>query len=184
MIDCSVDTGDIEDHLSSETIRQKIRDEYLRDAEVTILLCGSETRFRKHVDWELKSSMIDGSKNRRSGILVIDLPSSDSTTWHVGFPEEKRIIYPSFQGTYTTVNSMKDYEQRFPNMPKRILENLMNAKVAISVVPWESVYGYEQRFQFLLERTAKSRFSNEYDLSRPMRRKNFNPTTELFDVRT
>ena len=36
-IDASVDTGDIQDHLTDEVIRQKIRDEYLRDSTVTIL---------------------------------------------------------------------------------------------------------------------------------------------------
>ena len=59
-IDQSVQTGDISETLGTQAIRRKIRDERLRDSTVTILLCGTETRFRKHVDWELKSSMIDG----------------------------------------------------------------------------------------------------------------------------
>ncbi len=49
-IDASVDTGDIDDGLSDHAIRQKIRDEYLRDSSVTIVLVGSETKNRKHVD--------------------------------------------------------------------------------------------------------------------------------------
>lgn len=57
-IDRSVDTGDISDDLSDEKIRKKIRDEYLRDT-VTILLVGTETKNRKHIDWELYSSMYD-----------------------------------------------------------------------------------------------------------------------------
>lgn len=51
-VDWSVDTGDISDDLSDEQIREKIRDEYLRDCRVTILLVGTETKYRKHVDWE------------------------------------------------------------------------------------------------------------------------------------
>ena len=39
-IDRSVDTGDISDKLSDEAIREKIRDEYLRDSTVTIVLVG------------------------------------------------------------------------------------------------------------------------------------------------
>ena len=35
-IDKSVDTGDIDDSLSDQSIRGKIRDEYLRDSTVTI----------------------------------------------------------------------------------------------------------------------------------------------------
>ena len=74
-IDKSVDTGDISDDLPAETIRQKIRDEYLKDSTVTIVLVGKETAKRKHVDWEIYSSMRDGVVNKKSGIVVILLPS-------------------------------------------------------------------------------------------------------------
>ena len=50
-IDQSVDTGDISDGLSDEYIRELIRDKYLRDSTVTIVLVGTETRRRKHMDW-------------------------------------------------------------------------------------------------------------------------------------
>ena len=46
-VDRSVDTGDISDDLSDETIRQLIRDEYLRDSTITIVLVGTETKHRK-----------------------------------------------------------------------------------------------------------------------------------------
>ena len=72
-IDRSVDTGDISDDLDDQTIREKIRDEYLRDSSVTILLVGTETKNRKHIDWEIYSSMIDGRVNKKSGILVCKL---------------------------------------------------------------------------------------------------------------
>lgn len=73
-IDGSVDTGGINDNLPAETIREKIRDDYLKDTTVTILLVGTETKNRKHIDWELYSSMYDGKINKKSGILVIQLP--------------------------------------------------------------------------------------------------------------
>ena len=73
-IDRSVDTDDISDGLSDESIRELIRDEYLRDSTVTIVLVGTETRHRKHVDWEIYSSMYDGRINKKSGILAIELP--------------------------------------------------------------------------------------------------------------
>jgi len=47
-IDASVDTGDIDENLSDQAIRQKIRDEYLKDSSVTIVLVGTETKNRKH----------------------------------------------------------------------------------------------------------------------------------------
>lgn len=61
-IDKSVEIGDIDEDDSDETIRQIIRDDYLDDSTVTIVLVGTETRNRKHVDWEIFSSMYDGQK--------------------------------------------------------------------------------------------------------------------------
>lgn len=64
-IDQSVPTGDISDGVSDEYIRELIRDEYLRDSTVTIVLVGTETARRKHVDWEIYSSMYDGRVNKK-----------------------------------------------------------------------------------------------------------------------
>jgi hypothetical protein len=70
----SVDIGDIPEGIQTETVRQKIRDEYLRDTSVTIVLIGSNTWQRKHVDWEIGSSIRQTRANPRSGLLGILLP--------------------------------------------------------------------------------------------------------------
>ncbi len=49
-IDKSVDSGDIPDECSDEQIRRVIRDEYLTDSTVTVVLVGKETKRRKHID--------------------------------------------------------------------------------------------------------------------------------------
>lgn len=77
-IDGSVDDGDISDNIATETIRQKIRDNYLRDTTVTIVLIGTETWKRKHVDWEISSSIRETKLNSRSGLLGIILPTHPS----------------------------------------------------------------------------------------------------------
>ncbi len=71
----SVQIGEIDKELSTDTIRQKIRDEYLRDSTVTVVLVGSETWKRKHVDWEIGSSIRNTLYNPRSGLLGILLPT-------------------------------------------------------------------------------------------------------------
>ena len=71
----AVSDGDINTQLKTETIRQKIRDEFIRSASVTIVLIGSETWKRKHVDWEISSSIRDTQKNPRTGLLGIILPT-------------------------------------------------------------------------------------------------------------
>ena len=54
MVSESVEIGDIDDtKLSTERIRQIIRDEYLRDSTVTVVLVGEHTWQRKFVDWEI-----------------------------------------------------------------------------------------------------------------------------------
>ena len=76
IVDKSVEDGDIDDTmLSTDTIRQKIRDGFIRDATVTVVLIGPCTWQRKHVDWEIGSSLRDTQSNPRCGLLGILLPN-------------------------------------------------------------------------------------------------------------
>ncbi len=86
----AVKDGDIDPCLKTETIRQKIRDEYIRSASVTVVLIGSETWKRKHVDWEIASSIRDTKHNSRTGLLGIILPSYYSNE----YPYDKNTIPP------------------------------------------------------------------------------------------
>ena len=115
-VDRSVDTGDIPDEWSDDWIRREIRDRYLRDSTVTIVLVGTETKQRKHIDWEIYSSMYDGSVNRHSGIVVINLPGiSDSVHAPYG-DQEKKLLHPeitSREKTGTLLNYWKYRAGRF-----------------------------------------------------------------------
>ena len=71
----AVNDGDIDPNLDTDTIRQKIRDEFIRQATVTIVLIGSKTWKRKHVDWEISSSIRKTKLNSRTGLLGIILPT-------------------------------------------------------------------------------------------------------------
>ncbi|MEQ1730501.1 MAG: TIR domain-containing protein, partial [Vicinamibacterales bacterium] len=75
IISAAVGLGDINPELPTETIRQKIRDEHLRDASVTVVLIGRLTWQRKHVDWEISSTIRNTQLNPRGGLLGIVLPS-------------------------------------------------------------------------------------------------------------
>jgi hypothetical protein len=171
-IDASVDAGEIDDTLPSQTIRRKIRDEYLADSTVTILLVGTETKYRKHIDWELYSSMIDGSVNKRSGILVITLPSTNCSYFDAAHPGEKELVHPECT-SWTTVETRTEYERRYPYLPDRIIDNLLEPKAKISVVPWGKLT--PERLAFLIEAAFQARETNEYDMRREMRRSDHNP---------
>lgn len=75
LISGSVQIGDIDPNLKDETIRQKIRDEFLRDTSVTVVLIGTQTWQRKHVDWEISSSIRNTKANPRAGLVGLFLPS-------------------------------------------------------------------------------------------------------------
>ena len=71
----SVKMGDIDPNLNTERIRQIIREEYLRDSTVTVVLVGARTWQRKFVDWEIGSSISQTKSSCRSGLLGILLPT-------------------------------------------------------------------------------------------------------------
>ena len=74
-VDRSVGTGDIIDsNLPLDEIRRRIRDDYIADANVTVVLIGPCTWQRKHVDWEISSSLRQTRNNPRCGLLGIRLP--------------------------------------------------------------------------------------------------------------
>lgn len=164
-IDASVDTGDIDDSLNDERIRVKIRDEYLKNTSVTIILVGTETKYRKHVDWEIYSSMYDGVQNKKSGILIINLPTINQTQ-RANSSDEKEIVAPNSEW-----HSTSNYEDTYPYMPERIIDNF-KASVPISVVNFNHIKSNPIGFKRLIDLAYNRRTSNNYDLSRPMRRRN------------
>ena len=166
-IDWSVDTGDISDDLSDEQIREKIRDEYLRDCRVTILLVGTETKYRKHVDWELYSSMHNTQLNKKSGIIVILLPSAKSEFFTVGDDNEKSAIYPTVTD-WTTINTYAEFERRYPYMPERILDNLVNPNCNIAVINWKDLTA--DGLKLMIDNAYHNADTNSYDMHREMRR--------------
>ncbi len=171
-IDASVDTGDIDDNFPDETIRQKIRDEYLKDSTVTIVLVGLETKYRKHVDWEIYSSMYNGKVNKQSGILVINLPTTKCDYFTAAHgKEEKEIVYPSIT-SWTSIKGREEYQKRYPHMPDRIIDNLLNKDALISVTNWDIITKDIKKLGFLIDITFRDRFKCKYDLSRPMKRRN------------
>lgn len=165
-------TGIPDDGRSSESIRREIRDECLRDSEVTILLCGTETKGRKHIDWELKSSMIHGRRNPQSGILVINLPGVGGSHWTAALPGEKSAIYPDYGGGWTSIMERWRFEEGYPLMPTRIIDNLLNPRAKVSVVPWDRVEKNPEALRWLVDSAAVAGRTNVYDLSRKMRRNN------------
>ena len=75
MVSKSVQIGDVDPRNNTEYVRQKIRDNYIADATVIVVLIGTETWKRKHVDWEISSGLRCTQNNPRCGLLGIFLPT-------------------------------------------------------------------------------------------------------------
>jgi hypothetical protein len=54
---------------------RRVREEYLRDTSVTIVMVGRNTWGRKFVDWEIASSLRNTASYNRNGLVAITLPS-------------------------------------------------------------------------------------------------------------
>lgn len=116
LVDKSVEDGDIDNNLRTGTVRQKIRDEFIRDATVTIVLIGPGTWQRKHVDWEIGSSLRKTKLNSRCGLIGILLPN------HPDYNRKKhrdQLIPPRLADNLNGDNSYASIH-KWTNNPKEI----------------------------------------------------------------
>lgn len=67
--------GDVIDSDSSDYIMRRVRELYLNDSTVTIVMVGKCTWARKFVDWEIAASLRNTAVSSRSGLMAIALPS-------------------------------------------------------------------------------------------------------------
>ena len=163
-IDVSVNRGDIDGNLDDQRIRETIRDGYLGGSTVTIVLVGTQTLHRKHVDWEIYSSMYDGAVNKKSGILVIMLPKTNSSFICAPHGQEETRLYPNKFRRNISSRIKHKY------MPARLIDNLINSDAMISVLPWNKLT--PRILKKLINLAFKDRAKCNYDLHRPMRRRN------------
>ncbi len=69
------DNDNFIDSTNTDYVMNQIREKYLLDSTVTIVLIGKCTHSRRYVDWEIKSSLRQGSYTP-NGLLGILLPSA------------------------------------------------------------------------------------------------------------
>ena len=164
--DCSVNTDEIlGDNLSDRELRERIRDEYLKDTTVTIVLVGKHTKKQKRVDWEICSSMCDGKKNKKSGIIVVMLSKTKNNCGYAGHTGEQKDV---FDDAVDCLNvSKEEFDKRYPDMPKRLLDNIKNG-AKISVISWCEINQY--KLKKLIDNAHKDRVMCDYDISEPLKR--------------
>ena len=72
------DADDFINSGDSEYVMRRIREKYLTNTTVTIVLVGECTKARKYVDWEIASSLRNDPVNGRSGLLGVNMRSVSS----------------------------------------------------------------------------------------------------------
>ena len=113
IVDKSVHDEDIDDTgLKTSTVRRIIRDDHIADASITVVLIGPNTWRRKHVDWEIGSSIRKTKKNSRCGLLGILLPNH---------PDYHKPIYAS------------------GNIPPRLADNCRGEDPYAKIYRWEDL---------------------------------------------
>ena len=73
------DEDDFIDSTDTAYVLRRIRERYLTDSTVTLVMVGKCTWARKYVDWEIAATLRNDPKNKRSGLLGIVLPSASSS---------------------------------------------------------------------------------------------------------
>lgn len=125
--------------MKTETVMQKIRDEYLRDSTVTVVLVGSETWKRKFVDWEIAASLRNTAKNPRSGLLGILLPNYPSY--------EKNQYSPYTIPPRLYYNLQTKYAKMYPwTTDSQVVQNMIHEAFngRFQVDPYNSLPGFSQ----------------------------------------
>lgn len=167
--DYSVHENEIDDTgLTSEQIRCIIRDEYIKDATVLILLCGQNTKRRKHIDWEIHAAMYNSDVNPQMGILVVNLPSINQSI-RASSQAEKPLLSDS--GHWFALETRQDFELYYPYMPSRIIDNFMK-EAPITVGEWSRIQNNSQILKLLIDNAFNRRKDFAYDHSAPLRRQN------------
>ncbi|TFJ92125.1 TIR domain-containing protein [Lentibacillus salicampi] len=91
----------------TDYVMRRIRELYLKDSTVTIVLLGKCTWARKYVDWEIQSSLRQGETVTPNGLLGIKLPSYNNN----GYPNRLNLNLLN-EGESDCYARVKEYPSR------------------------------------------------------------------------
>ena len=137
------DDDDFIDSQNTDYVMDKIREKYLTDSTVTVVMIGKCTWARKYVDWEVFSTLRNDKLNRRSGLLAITLPSmSDNSTRQLPPRVNDNVrndeLFARWWKYPTTAEQVRDYvEEAFQarSAKAHLIDNSRARKVNNSLCP-------------------------------------------------
>ena len=102
-IDKSVNDGDISTTISEDSIMRIIREDYLSDTTVTVVLIGTDTKNRKFVNSEIQASLWGDNYNGLVGVIrdeIYDSVFSPATCFDVNCGCSMSLRTPGFGYEY------------------------------------------------------------------------------------
>lgn len=125
-------------NMTDDEIRTAIREKYIQDATILILLCGPSTAKSEVIDWILNSAMVNTERYPALGILVVNLPGINMQNEIVHGDDEKQVLDTKYSDWISVTNDKKDLNNKFPQMPSRIIDNFVNY-IPITVINWDRI---------------------------------------------
>ena len=123
-------TKEDDNNLSDEQIRQKIRDKYLKDVDVTIVIVGRDTKNRKFIDWEIYSTVMDYQTNNEiksgGGIVVINCCLNGNKPIISWILDKELVIKYDGKINRNWSSNINELKKEFNFLPERLLNSLID----------------------------------------------------------
>jgi MTH538 TIR-like domain (DUF1863) len=74
--------GDVVNSTDTDYVMRRIRELYIKDSTVTLVMLGKCTWARRYVDWEIQASLYQREGTHPNGLLAIKLPSFPANGSH------------------------------------------------------------------------------------------------------
>lgn len=121
--------GELINSSNTDYVMSKIREKFLRDSTVTIVLIGKCTWARRYVDWEIQSSLRRGETRTPNGLLGVRLPTypnngmfpnrlnlnlrqpgtdKDCYARHMPYPDSTESLVAAIEAAYQRRNTHQD----------------------------------------------------------------------------
>ncbi len=129
---------DIINSTNTDYVMRRIREDYIKDSTVTIVMCGKCTWARRYVDWEIQASLRSTESVTPNGLLAVKLPTfskfperftmnlrshNDSEekgyAGSIEYPKSKLVLQKAIEWSFnrrsTHLKNIKNISKRFSN---------------------------------------------------------------------
>lgn len=126
-INKSVQLGDINEDLSTNYIKRLIREDYISDSSIVVVLVGENTHCRKYIDWEIYAGLDKGA-----GLIALALPSHNSyKTKKYSVSELPGRLYDNLETKYASFYDWTESRSNMVSFIEKAYENKYKNKYLI-----------------------------------------------------